>query len=89
MTGAIINNGAGINCGWDNSIQNPTVHNKLVGTLSYSSSGKLCQEQPSAYLVGTVTSYDFGTTNVRPGGPGNVSGEGGPPPVVIGKFEQK
>jgi hypothetical protein len=83
MTGAIIENGGGINCGWSNSVQNPTVHNKLVGTLSYGGTGKLgeVQLQPSAYLDGNVTSYD-NNNNVRPGGPGHVYGEGyGPPPA--------
>ena len=88
MTGLIIENGRGINCGWVNDPTNPTVQNNLVGTLSsYSTTGKFGQvnAQPSAYLEGTVTSYDFGTTTVRQGdGPGNVSGEGyGPPPPPL------
>ncbi len=78
MTGVITDNGGSINCGWNNLSMNPTVHNNLVGTLSYGT-GNLGQVRPSAYLKGTVTSYVYGTTTVRPGGPGNVSGEGAPP----------
>jgi len=84
MTGVIINDGLDINCSWNNDPTNPTVTNNLVGTLSsYSTTGKFgqVQAQPSAYLEGTVTSYDYGTKTVRPGdGPGNVSGEGYGPP---------
>lgn len=93
MNGRIGENGASINCGWVNDPNNPTVQNNLVGTLSsYSTTGKFgqVQGQPSAFLEGTVTSFEFGTTTVRPGdGPGNVSGEGygpaPPPPSAIGE----
>jgi hypothetical protein len=57
---------------------------KLVGTLS-SSAGKLGRAQPSGYLDGNVTSYDANTNDIRPGGPGHVYGEGGPPTVSLEK----
>jgi hypothetical protein len=82
MTGAIIENGGGINCGWYNLPTDPTVHNILIGTLSYSA-GKFGQVRPSGYLEGDVTSYDANTNTVRPGGPGHVYGDGGPPAVLL------
>lgn len=70
--------------------QNPTVTNKLTGTLSYTAAGELGKAEPSACLVGSVISYDYNTNTVRQGdGPGNVPGQGGPPAVAVGEFERK
>jgi hypothetical protein len=58
-----------------------------MGTLAYSSTGIHGQVQNSAYLKGTVTSFDAnGNVSSSGMGPGNVSGEGyGPPPAAIGE----
>jgi hypothetical protein len=54
----------------------------LLGTLAYSSVGKLGQVENSAYLDGNVTAYDA-DGNVLPGmGPGHVFGEGYGPETV-------
>ena len=83
VTGVITGiNGGGIECNWST----PNGKNVLVGTLTYSSVGKLGQVEASAYLDGNVTAYDA-TGNVLSGmGPGHVYGEGyGPPPVAVGE----